>query len=175
MLKDRVNNQLQVLFEKAVYPAGRGRGFDRPPNGIAAGRCIRGDTRGRPNDRPDLGRVTHPMEGHVWARLGADPDLECSARPSAGVRFAIECIGEFAVSNDLRARLQEAMGKEYDVGFELGGGVQSRVFVARDNELDRKVVIKVLPPELAAGNGVERFRREISSSRVCSIRISCRS
>ncbi len=65
------------------------------------------------------------------------------------------------MSNELRERLQEAIGNEYEVGSELGGGVQSRVFVARDTELDRPVVIKVLPPELADGEAPDRFRREI--------------
>ncbi len=37
----------------------------------------------------------------------------------------------------------------------------SRVFAAREIGLDRRVVIKVLPPELAAGVNVDRFRREI--------------
>ena len=37
----------------------------------------------------------------------------------------------------------------------------SRVFVATDVALARKVVVKVLPPELAAGVNHERFRREI--------------
>lgn len=37
----------------------------------------------------------------------------------------------------------------------------SRVFVATDVGLARKVVVKVLPPELAAGVNHERFRREI--------------
>jgi serine/threonine protein kinase/tetratricopeptide (TPR) repeat protein len=37
----------------------------------------------------------------------------------------------------------------------------SRVFVAEDISLDRKVVVKVLPPDLAATVNVERFRREI--------------
>ncbi len=37
----------------------------------------------------------------------------------------------------------------------------SRVFLATERTLDRKVVIKVLLPELAAGVNVERFRREI--------------
>jgi serine/threonine-protein kinase len=68
---------------------------------------------------------------------------------------------ESNMTSDLRERLQAAIGKEYEVGSELGGGVQSRVYAARDTELDRPVVIKVLPPELAAGEGIERFRREI--------------
>ena len=37
----------------------------------------------------------------------------------------------------------------------------SRVFVAEDQDLDRKVVVKVLPPDLAAGVNLERFKREI--------------
>ena len=42
-----------------------------------------------------------------------------------------------------------------------GGGGMSRVFVAHETALGRKVVIKVLLPELAAGVSVDRFRREI--------------
>jgi Tol biopolymer transport system component len=37
----------------------------------------------------------------------------------------------------------------------------SRVFVATEAELERQVVIKVLPPGIAAGMNTERFRREI--------------
>ena len=37
----------------------------------------------------------------------------------------------------------------------------SRVFVAEELSLGRKVVVKVLPPDLAATVNVERFRREI--------------
>src|SRR5437016_9073945 len=37
----------------------------------------------------------------------------------------------------------------------------SRVFVAEETALDRKVVIKLLPPETAAQVSLERFKREI--------------
>src|SRR5712692_5400256 len=37
----------------------------------------------------------------------------------------------------------------------------SRDFLAQERELDRQVVVKVLPPEMAAGLNAERFRREI--------------
>src|SRR5438128_1362342 len=37
----------------------------------------------------------------------------------------------------------------------------ARVFVAEETALDRKVVIKVLPPETAAQVSLERFKREI--------------
>src|SRR5207245_5533772 len=58
-------------------------------------------------------------------------------------------------------RLQAALGDAYRVERELGGGGMSRVFAARDVELGRIVVVKVLPPEMAAGVNAERFRREI--------------
>jgi len=46
---------------------------------------------------------------------------------------------------------------------ELGGGGMSRVFVAEELRLRRKVVVKVLLPELAEGISVERFEREIQT------------
>jgi eukaryotic-like serine/threonine-protein kinase len=62
---------------------------------------------------------------------------------------------------DLQSRLQTALGDAYRLERELGGGGMSRVFVARETRLGRQVVIKVLPPEMAAGVNVERFEREI--------------
>ena len=63
--------------------------------------------------------------------------------------------------SDLLSRLQQAIGDAYTIERELGGGGMSRVFVAVETDLGRKVVIKVLPPEMGAGVNVERFRREI--------------
>ena len=62
---------------------------------------------------------------------------------------------------ELRDELQAALGTTYTLERELGGGGMSRVFLAVDNALGRKVVIKVLAPELAAGVSGERFAREI--------------
>ena len=62
---------------------------------------------------------------------------------------------------DLRDQLQQTLGSTYVLERELGGGGMSRVFVANETRLNRKVVIKVLSPELAAGVNVERFEREI--------------
>jgi serine/threonine-protein kinase len=66
------------------------------------------------------------------------------------------------VTTDLRQRLQLALGSAYSLERELGGGGMSRVFAARDTSLGRTVVVKVLPPELAAGVSIERFKREIA-------------
>lgn len=51
---------------------------------------------------------------------------------------------------ELSERLQAALGTAYRLEKELGGGGMSRVFVAEETRLARRVVIKVLPPELAA-------------------------
>jgi TolB-like protein/Flp pilus assembly protein TadD len=65
------------------------------------------------------------------------------------------------VSSELFDQMQRALGDAYTLEGELTGGGMSRVFVARDNALGRKVVIKVMPRELAASVSVDRFRREI--------------
>ena len=62
---------------------------------------------------------------------------------------------------DLFARLQAALGDRYTVERELAAGGMSRVFVALERGLGRRVAVKVLPPDLAAALSVERFRREI--------------
>ena len=62
---------------------------------------------------------------------------------------------------ELRETLQTTLGDAYTLERELGGGGMSRVFVADETALGRKVVVKVLPPELAAGVSVDRFKREI--------------
>ena len=62
---------------------------------------------------------------------------------------------------ELRDKLQKTLGGSYAFERELGGGGMSRVFVAEETALARKVVVKVLPPDLAATVNVERFRREI--------------
>ena len=58
-------------------------------------------------------------------------------------------------------RLRDSISGAYEIERELSGAGMSRVFVATDRALGRRVVIKVLPPELTAGVNRERFRREI--------------
>jgi tetratricopeptide (TPR) repeat protein len=62
---------------------------------------------------------------------------------------------------ELASRLQDALGHTYAIERELGGGGMSRVFIATETELGRRVVLKVLPPDLAAGLSLDRFRREV--------------
>jgi serine/threonine-protein kinase len=59
---------------------------------------------------------------------------------------------------ELFDRLQAAVGDDYSLIEELGDGGMSRVFLALEVELDRRVVIKVRPPDMAAGVDRERPR-----------------
>ena len=65
---------------------------------------------------------------------------------------------------DLRDQLQTTLSGSYTIEQELGGGGMSRVFVAEETRLRRKVVIKVLSPELAQGISIGRFEREIQTA-----------
>jgi eukaryotic-like serine/threonine-protein kinase len=56
---------------------------------------------------------------------------------------------------------QTAIGDLYHVLRELGGGGMSRVYLAEEASLGRRVAIKVLPAEWGAGVSAERFQREI--------------
>jgi serine/threonine protein kinase len=58
-------------------------------------------------------------------------------------------------------RLKFTLSDAYEIERELGGGGMSRVFVATETSLKRKIVIKVLSPDLTADVNKGRFRREI--------------
>jgi tetratricopeptide (TPR) repeat protein len=62
---------------------------------------------------------------------------------------------------NLRAELQHAVGDAYIIDRELTPGGMSRLFLATDRSLDRQVVIKLLPPELANEATAQRFQREM--------------
>jgi serine/threonine-protein kinase len=88
----------------------------------------------------------------------ADPSILGAAEDA---RSALMTNRSLDGANDLRAQLQQSLGASYVVEREIGGGGMSRVFVAEEPGLGRKVVIKVLPPEMCEGISGERFAREI--------------
>src|SRR3990172_3261543 len=126
-------------------------------------RAARAAGRARASHRA-LQRIREPLE-RCGSRAAVSGDRREGAVGAAGGREAIMGKGERGrgkgQGSDLRDRLQAAVGETYAIEKELGGGGMSRVFLARETRLGRKVVIKVLPPEMAAGVNVERFEREI--------------
>jgi eukaryotic-like serine/threonine-protein kinase len=63
---------------------------------------------------------------------------------------------------DLTDRVQSVLGDAYRVERELPPGGMSRLFLATERSLNRRVVVKVLPPELASEVSAARFQREVA-------------
>ncbi len=60
--------------------------------------------------------------------------------------------------------LREETKGDYTIGHMLGKGGMAVVYLATETSLSRKVALKVLPPELTFGHGVERFKREAKTA-----------
>jgi len=61
----------------------------------------------------------------------------------------------------LEQRFAEAIGERYQLEGEIGRGGMAVVYLARERKHARRVVIKVLRPEVAASFGRYRFEREV--------------
>src|SRR5436309_4039954 len=64
----------------------------------------------------------------------------------------------------MEALLRSDTQAEFRIERLLGRGGMAAVYLATEIHLDRKVAIKVLPPELTFGQGVERFKREAKTA-----------
>jgi serine/threonine-protein kinase len=111
-------------------------------------------------ESPELARALIDL---LAAHDRADDYFESFEREVLGPAVA-SAIDSRESSAALRKRLQSAVGAGYDVERELGGAGMSRVFLATELQLDRKVVIKVLPQEMSLDVSADRFRREIQVS-----------
>lgn len=63
--------------------------------------------------------------------------------------------------SELLAQLRNSLAESYSIQEELGGGGMARVFLAEEIALRRRVVIKVLPPDVSSAVSMERFKREV--------------
>jgi len=106
----------------------------------------------------------------------------CGAAIMAGARFCASCGADISdqqgnvatslvpaegvastqqIKTALLDELRDFTLGEYEILLELGAGGMASVYLAHDIQLDRKVAIKVMHPQLLQGDGmVERFRLE---------------
>ena len=104
------------------------------------------------------------LRQEVDSLLAADEGTSGGAGLASGWGDALDGLRAKALATDdaeITGRLQRALGPGYRIERELKPGGMSRVFVAEDTALRRRVVIKVLAPRLAAELDAERFHREI--------------
>jgi predicted Ser/Thr protein kinase len=83
-------------------------------------------------------------------------DAEGQARVSASM--------DMSSFQHMEKLLKEDTEGEFEVQGMLGRGGMAVVFLASEIKLGRKVAIKVLPPELTFGHGVDRFMREAKTA-----------
>ena len=65
------------------------------------------------------------------------------------------------MQSSMQEMLERSAAAAFRIERELGGAGMSRVFVAVEQDLGRRIVVKVLPPEYLTEHSLERFRREI--------------
>jgi serine/threonine-protein kinase len=98
---------------------------------------------------PDDARFCHSCGSQV-------SDAEGQARASASM--------DMSSFQHMEKLLKEDTTGEFDIQGMLGRGGMAVVFLATEIKLGRKVAIKVLPPELTFGHGVDRFMREAKTA-----------
>ena len=111
----------------------------------------------------------------VFARRGYNLDslVVSAAHDPAFSRMTIVATGEKKTLDQILKQLNKLVNvitiveleSSSAVERELMGGGMSHVVLATEKALGRPVVVKVLPPDLAAGVNRERFRREIHLAR----------
>jgi serine/threonine-protein kinase len=113
------------------------------------------------NFRPD---IPETMERAVASAMQKEPKDRWQSADDFAAALALGTAtgthegapGEPAMIDKLRATFAES----YRVEEEMKGGGMARLFLATDLALNRKVVIKILPPELVSQMMLARFRRE---------------
>lgn len=82
--------------------------------------------------------------------LVSDPDLQSAATQAMDDSATVQ----------METLLREDTEGEFEIGELIGRGGMAAVYLANEIHLSRRVAIKVLPPELTFGHGIERFKRE---------------
>ncbi|HSB56117.1 MAG TPA: serine/threonine-protein kinase, partial [Gemmatimonadales bacterium] len=129
----------------------------------SAARCHIGRREPISAEPPAGGRVavaTAPVQIVCHVRLHLPRPAQLPPRPSGAPPHVTS-----PSEQPLPTRLAAALGDAYTIEGEIGRGGMGVVYRARDERLQRRVAIKVLPPELAFQQDIrERFTREAQTA-----------
>ena len=100
--------------------------------------------------------------------------VSCSAVLTSDAAFCLTCgthvdgmrVPDLGPPDPLRHTLEKALGEQYEIERLLGRGGMGAVYLARERLLDRRVAIKVLPPDVAlqSPDSRARFMREAQTA-----------
>ncbi|NQT80110.1 MAG: protein kinase [Candidatus Aminicenantes bacterium] len=113
---------------------------------------------------------------------------KCNEENPAGSRFCNKCATQFALTEGApisHTRTLEMPSQELDVGSifagryqiieEIGRGGMGRVYKVLDKDIDEKVALKLLNPEIASDEKtIKRFRNELKFARKITHKNVCR-
>ncbi|HEX6573381.1 MAG TPA: serine/threonine-protein kinase, partial [Gemmatimonadaceae bacterium] len=111
--------------------------------------------------RRDDPSLSNDLESLLQAHERADGFFDEFSRAVLNPAMSAIGLDERQRDANVLARLNAAVGRDYSIDREIGSGGMSRVFIASELRLNRKVVIKTLPQAVPQEVSVERFRREI--------------
>jgi len=102
-----------------------------------------------------------PVSTAYCPRCGTpNPESPTLPTPTSGAQ-----ITEHIPADELKQRLQAALGQDLVVQGELGEGGFAVVFAVEDRKLSRRIAVKVLRPELTVSRStVQRFVREAKAA-----------
>lgn len=95
--------------------------------------------------------------------------IQCGTAVQSAPGDTDDVVLDAAIAQDMERWLRQETEGEFEIHEELGRGGMAVVFSATEIHLNRKVAIKVLPPEMMFGkDSVERFKREAQTAAALS-------
>ncbi len=104
--------------------------------------------------------VPEAMERVVARAMGRTPNSRWQSAKEFVSELAASAGEKDPEELDVLAKLRESFADTYKIEGEMKGGGMARLFMATDIALQRKVVIKILPPDMVSPMMLARFKRE---------------
>jgi serine/threonine protein kinase/Tfp pilus assembly protein PilF len=145
-------------------------GYENPINAIYCGQCANMIILKRPDRQPPSEPVIQPASEPIFEHTpetDEEPDVEPEEEPADHTKTIESPTDELATGTTFAGR--------YQIIEELGRGGMGHVYKALDTEINEKVALKLIRPEIAADEKtINRFRKELKTARQISHKNVCR-